>query len=147
MDLSFLKWPIILGVIALIAWLGSSGGVNYMYKKFTADPPGVDAKKDEINEAGLSRLGGYCLRLTKYQKALAIFEEAANRFPGGKNFWYNRYRMVRCAEKMKDFKRAVDLMHELIAADASKIDDRVADNDNLRLRSEKLIEMYELEKR
>ena len=147
MDLSFLKWPIILGVIALVVFLASNSGVNFMVKKFSADTPGVDIKKDEINEAGLSRVGGYCLRLVKFQKANEIFNLAVSRYPNGKNALYNKYRMIRCAEKMGEFQRAVNIMRELIAVNASTVDSRVADNDNLRLRSEKLIEMHELEKR
>ena len=64
MDLSFLKWPVIIGVVVLIGWLGSSGGVNYMYGKFTTDTAG-NPEKAAVNEAGLSRLGGYCLKLFK----------------------------------------------------------------------------------
>jgi DNA phosphorothioation-dependent restriction protein DptG len=147
MDLSFLKWPIIIGVIALVGWLGTSGGVNYMYGKFTADTPGVNPQRDEINEAGLSRLGGYCLKLFQYERTMAILETAVTRYPNGKNVWDNKYRMVKCAEKLGNYQRAVDIMHELMAANASTIDSRVPDNDNLRLRSEKLIEMHELERR
>ncbi len=147
MDLSFLKWPIIIGVIAVVVFLASNPGVDFMVKKFSADTPGVDAKKDEINEAGLSRVGGYCLRLVKYKKADEIFNLAVSRYPNGKNALYNKYRMVRCAEKMGKYQRAVNIMRELMAANASTVDSRVADNDNLNLRAEKLIEMHELEKR
>lgn len=147
MDLSFLKWPIIIGVVVLIGWLGSSGGVNYMFTKFTADTPGTDAQKDEVNEAGLTRLGGYCLMLFKYDKAMSIFETAISRYPQGKNVWYNKYRMVKCAEKLNQNDKAVAIMKELMATNASQQDNRVPDNDNLRLRSEKLIEVNELERR
>ena len=147
MDLSFLKWPIIIGVIALVGWLASSGGVDYMFKKFTADEPGVNAQKDEINEAGLSRLGGYCLKLFKYEKAMSIFDTAITRYPQGKNFWLNKYRMVKCAEKLEDYRKAVDILEELMDANASSIDSRLPGNDNLKLRSEKLIELHELENR
>jgi tetratricopeptide (TPR) repeat protein len=147
MDLSFLKWPSIIGAIVLVGWLASSGGVDYMYKKFTTDQPGGDAKKDELAEAGLSRLGGYTLKLFKYDKTMEILETAITRYPEGKNVWHNKYRMVKCAEKLGDYRKAVDLIRELMDANASEIDSRVPNNDNLRLRSDKLIEMHELEKR
>ncbi|NIA16569.1 MAG: hypothetical protein GWP08_21135 [Nitrospiraceae bacterium] len=147
MDLSFLKWPVIIGVVILIGWLGSSGGVNYMYGKFTADQPGVNAEKDAVNEAGLSRLGGYCLKLFKYEKAAQIFRESIDRFPGGENRWYNQYRMVKCAEKGKRYRQAVNLMKELMAVNAHGIDSRVPDNKTLNLRAEKLIELHNLERR
>lgn len=147
MDLSFLKWPVIIGVIALVGWLGTSGGVNFMYGKFTGDTPGVDAQKDATNESGLSQLAEYCIVLFQYDKAMSILETAVTRYPNGKNVWHNKYRMVKCAEKQENYQRAVDLMHELMAANASTIDSRIPTNDNLKLRSEKLIEMHELEKR
>jgi len=147
MDLSFLKWPIIIGVIVGVGWLMSSGGVNYMSNKFTAGTPGKDAKKDEIDELGLSRLGGYCLALFNYDKAMSIFQTALERYPNGKNALFIKYRMARCAEKLKDYQQAVNLLKELMVVDAHATDDRVPNNDNLRLRAEKLTEMYELEKR
>lgn len=147
MDLSFLKWPAIIAVVVGLGWLGSSGGVNYMYNKFTAHTPGQNAQQDEVDEAGLSRLGGYCLKLFKYEKAMMIFETAIERYPEGKTVLYNKYRMVKCAEKLERYQTAVDIMYELMDLNASAIDDRVPDNDNLRLRAEKLIEMHELQRR
>lgn len=147
MDLSFLKWPLIIGVIALVGWLGTSGGVSFMYGKFTADTPGVNAQKDAANESGLSQLGEYCIVLFQYERAMAILETAVTRYPNGKNVWDNKYRMVKLAEKQENYQKAVDLMRELMDANASAIDSRVPTNDNLKLRSEKLIEMHQLEKR
>ena len=147
MDLSFLKWPLIIGVIALVGWLASSGGVNYMYKKFTANEPGVNAQRDDVDEAGLSRLGGYCLMLFKYEKAMSVYETAVSRYPEGKNVLYNKYEIARCAEKLEDYRRTVDILEELIDANAHSVDDRVPVNEDLTLRAEKLIEMHELERR
>ena len=147
MDLSFLKWPLIIGVIALIVWLGSSSGVNFMFNKFTASTPGQDAERDAVDEAGLSRLGGYCLRLLKYQKAMHIFETACARYPEGKNYWYNTYRVVKCAEKLKDYGTAVAILKELMAVNANQYDTRVPTNDALSLRAERHIALYELENR
>ncbi len=147
MDLSFLKWPIIIGVVVLVGWLGSSGGVNYMFNKFTADTPGVSAERDTVNEAGLSRLGGYCLKLFKYEKAMLAFQTAIERFPNGANRWYNEYRMVKCAEKMEDYAGAVRILKGLMANSASQYDDRVPANEVLNLRAEKLIETHNLERR
>jgi hypothetical protein len=55
--------------------------------------------------------------------------------------------MVKCAEKLEDYRKAVDILEELMDANASSIDSRVPENDNLKLRSEKLIELHELENR
>jgi len=138
MDLSFLKWPIIIGVVVGGIWLMTSGGINFMYNKFTDDAPGADAETDKINETGLSRLGGYCLKTFQYEKAMMIFQTACERYPDGANFFYNQYRMAKCAEKMDNFPQAVRLLRGLIQVNANEIDDRVPINDNLKARSDKL---------
>jgi tetratricopeptide (TPR) repeat protein len=138
MDLSFLKWPIIIVVVVGGGWLLTSGGVNFMYNKFTATPPGSDAKQDVVDEAGLSKLGGYCLKTFQYEKAMRMFNTACDRFPQGANFYYNKYRMAKCAEKMEDYPQAVALLRGLMQVNASTIDDRVPINDNLKARSDKL---------
>ena len=144
MDLTFLKWPFIIALVVLAGWLLSNGGVNYMYGNFIDDPVGVSAEKDAANESGLSRLGGYCLRLFKYDKAMVIFQTALERYPEGNHRWYNQYRMAKCAEKMGNPAQAVSLLQVLIAANASQFDNRVPTNENLQLRVEKLIEVNDL---
>ena len=147
MDLSGLKWPLIILIILGIGWLFSSGGINYMIKNFTKAEVGADPKRDVIDENGLSRLGGWMLLMWRYDKAMQVLQLAVDRYPDGRNVWYNRYRMVKCAEKLQQYALATTIMEELIGADASSKDPRVPPNDNLRLRSEKLIEMYEIKKR
>lgn len=147
MDLSGLKWPAVIAGVVVLGWLLSSGGVTYMEKKFTANAPGRNAEMDAVNEAGLSRLGGYCLMLFKYERARDIYHTAITMFPEGKNIWWNQYQMARCVEKLDDYQGCVDLLRELIAVEAHSIDARVPNNDALRLRVEKLVEMHELEKR
>ncbi len=147
MNLSGLKWPVIIGVIVLVGWLLTSSGVNFMFNKFTAGTPGVDVAQDARNEAGLSWLGKYSMMLFKYEKALFIFEAGATRYPEGKNVWYNKYQMARCAEKLGDYRRSVALLRECMAVKAHEKDTRVPDNDSINYRVEKLIEVHELEAR
>lgn len=147
MDLSFLKWPVIIAGVVAAGWLLSSGGVNYMYKNYASVEAGVDPEEDVLNEAGLSRLGGYSLALFKYQQAFEIFDFTVRKYPEGKNVWYNMYRMVRCAEKLERYQKAKQLLDALINVDAHTRDERVPVTDNLILRREKLVEMHELEKR
>lgn len=147
MDLSFLKWPIIIGIVVLVGFLLSSPGVNYMVGRYTQDQVGADAAKDARNEAGLSRLGGYCLRLFKYRKALAILDMAVSRYPTGKNAYYNIYRQARCHEKIEQYGEAVALLRQLIAVNASEIDSRVHNNNILTARVERLVELHNLEAR
>jgi len=146
MDLSGLKWPLIIAVIVLIGWLMSSGGVNFMVNKFSAATPGNDIERDKTDEAGLSKVAGYLLFLWRYEKAAAVMELSMDRYGEvGANYWHNYYRLVKCYEKMKDYQRSYNILQELIAVNASQFDDRVPENDNLSLRATKLKEVHELQ--
>ena len=90
MDLSGLKWPIIIVVVVGVGWLLSSGGTNYMYKNFTTAEVGADPARDKTDEAGLSRLGGFMLKTFRYEKAEEVFATAVSRYPDGANVWYNQ---------------------------------------------------------
>jgi len=76
-----------------------------------------------------------------------VYETAISRYPDGKNVWYNKYQMARCADKLSDYRKEVNILRELMDANAHSIDERVPVNDNLRLRADKLVEMHELERR
>ena len=147
MDLSGLKWPIILAVVIGGIWLLSSGGTNFMIKNFTKAQPGADPARDKTDEAGLSRIGGFLMKTFRYEKAFEVFDTAATRYPNGANVLYNRYRMAKCAEKMEKYNLSVNILESLMAMDAHSIDDRVPPRDILRPRAEKLIEVHELRKR
>jgi len=146
MDLSGLKWPLIIVVIVGIGFLASSPGVSWMVGRYTQATPGQDAERDRRDEAGLSRIGGYLLYQWRYEKALEIMQTAVNRYgTGGANYWYNVYRMAKCQEKLGRMQESYNLLQELITANAHEIDGRVADNDNLRLRATKLKEVHNLQ--
>lgn len=138
MDLSFLKWPCIILVIIGGGWLLTAGGVNYMYGKFTAGTPGADANSDTVNEAGLSKLGNYCLKTFQYEKAMMILSTACERYPQGANYYHNQYRMAKCAEKTGNVEQSVAVLRSLIAINANSLDDRVPNNDILQARADKL---------
>jgi len=155
MDLSFLKWPIIIAIVFGGAWLLSEGGVNYMEKRFTKDTPGQDAQVDKVDEAGLSRLGGYLMLTFRYKRADQILQKCAQRYPNGANFWHNLYRRAKLQEKLADgesdaekkkmhYQASLDILKKLIQVNAHEKDSRVPDNDVLRLRAEKLAEVHEL---
>lgn len=146
MDLSGLKWPLIIVVILGIGWLGSSGGVEWMIKQSTKAVPGADAAQDVKDEARLSKVAGYVMMLWRYEKAAEVMNTSFDRYgKTGANYWHNAYRMVKCQEKMGDYQAAYDILNELLAAQAWKIDPRVPDFDNLNLRASKLKELYELQ--
>ena len=144
MDLSWMKWPLIIIVVVGIGWLLSAGGVDYMEGRYTKATPGDDEDKDISDEAGLSRLGGYMLATFRYQKAYGLYKKAVTRYPDGKNYWYNYYQMARCAERLEKYAEANDILHMLQDNDADSEDQRVPDNDTLRLRIQKLEGVHEL---
>ncbi len=142
MDLSGLKWPLIILVVVGVGWLASSGGVNYMVTSFTKATPGADAAKDATDEAGLTRVGGYLMYLLRYEKAAGVMQLAIDRYgTTGKNYWYNQYRIAKCLEKMGQPQMGYNVLQELIAADARQYDDRIPNLDVLRARASKLKEV------
>ena len=145
MDLSGLKWPIIIVAVVALGWLFTSGGTDWLIKNATTATPGVDAAKDVSDEAMLTRVGGYVMKLWKYEKAMECFNLARDRYgETGANYWYNTYRLVRCYERMGDPKTAVDILTYLIDSGANALDPRVPTNDNLGLTRNKLNETHEL---
>lgn len=146
MDLSGLKWPLIIAIVVGIGWLGSSGGVEWMIKQSTKAVPGADANQDVKDEARLSKVAGYVMMLWRYEKAASVMETCFQRYgTAGANYWHNQYRMVKCQEKMGNYQAAYDILKGLMTAQAWNIDPRVPDFDNLNLRASKLREMYELQ--
>ncbi|HOV32480.1 MAG TPA: hypothetical protein PLX23_03855 [Candidatus Hydrogenedens sp.] len=145
MDLSGLKWPVIILVIIGICWLASSGGVNYMIKNFTKAVPGQDIQRDKADEAGLSRIAGYLITLLRWERAKNVIELTINRYgDSGANYWYNLYRLARCYEKLGRYQEAYNILKDLAQINAHQYDNRVPEYDNLNLRSQKLKELHEL---
>lgn len=142
MDLTWLKWLVIILVVLGVGWLFTSGGVNYMEKKFSQPP--ADETAALANEAGLSKLGGFLLKTFRYDRARQVFEKATNTYPDGANALYNYYRLVKCYEKLGQYQDAADTLAYLSSIDAHSMDKRVPESSNLDLRRAKLIEVHEL---
>ncbi|MCP4642757.1 MAG: hypothetical protein GY851_20085 [bacterium] len=144
MDLSKLKWPLIIGVVALGIFLISDPGVNWIHQRYLSYTPGVDVSKNEANEAGLSRLGGFLLKTFRYEKAQTVFNDALRLYPEGETRYYNLYRKAKCAEKLNNITESVRLLRQLQKMDAHSLDERVPEPANLKLRADKLMEMNDL---
>lgn len=145
MDLSGLKWPLIIGIVVVAGWLVSEGGVSFMYNKFTETPlEQQDADQQEAYEAGLSRLGGFLVKTFRYKKAEEVLSEAMIRYPEGKNYLYNRYRLAKCVEKQGRYDECVAILIDLRDLGAHTYDERVPETDVLQLRIDKLAETHEL---
>ncbi len=146
MDLSGLKWPLIILVVAVVVWLGSSGGVNYMVKNFTKATPGVDAQRDKVDESGLTRVAGYLMMLLRWERSKDVLETVINRYGNsGANYWYNMYRLAKCYEKLGRYQEAYNILRDLAQLNAHQYDDRVPEFDNLNLRANKLKEVHNLQ--
>ena len=145
MDLSGLKWPLIIAAIVGIGWMGTSGGVTWMFGNFTKAAPGVDMAQDLRDEAGLTKLAGYTYHLWKWRTTIDIIETAIERYgDAGPNYWFNLERLSTCYERIGEYQVSYGLLQELIQANANEIDARVGNVDNLSLRAAKLREMYEI---
>lgn len=145
MDLSGLKWPLIIAVVVGLGWLFTSGGVNWMYGKFTAATPGVDIAQDTRDEAGLTKLASYTYHIWKWRPCINIIETSLQRYgQNGPNYWFNLERLSTCYERIGEYQKAVDIITGLMNADAHQFDERVGNFDNLNLRVSKLKEMYEI---
>lgn len=144
MDLSRLKWPLIIGLVILAWWIISDPGVDFMRNQYLKGTPGENAEADVTNEAGLSRLGGFLLKTLRYQRANQVFMDALTLYPQGKNALYNQYRLAKCKEKLGEIEESILLLRDLEEIDAHSIDNRVAESSNLKLRADKLMEQHEL---
>ncbi|OQB41734.1 MAG: hypothetical protein BWY09_00546 [Candidatus Hydrogenedentes bacterium ADurb.Bin179] len=146
MDLSGLKWPVLILVIVGIGFLASSPGINFMVGRYTKSTPGQNAELDTRDEVGLTHIAGYLLYQWRYQRAYDIMKLAVDRYgASGANCWYNKYRMAKCLEKLGRIQESCTLLEELMAANAHAVDARVADNNNLKLRITKIKEVNELQ--
>ena len=146
MDLSGLKWPLVIVVDVGIGWLATSGGVNWMYGNFTAASPNVDEAQDLRDEAGLTKLAGYTYFLWKWRTTIDIIETSQQRYgEWGPNYWYNMERLANCYDRIGDYQTSYNILQEIMDANAHEIDDRVGNFDNLNLRASKLRELHELQ--
>lgn len=144
MDLSKLKWPIIIIVVVGLGWLMTSPGVNFLFKKYTEAEVGADPEQDKRDEAGLTKLSGYLIKTFQYEKATEVIEKAIERYSDGEDSYYNYYRLVKCYEKAERYQEASDILGMLIQWNSSEHDNRVPIDNNLKLRRTKLIEIHEL---
>ncbi len=145
MDLSGLKWPLIIAAVAGLGWLATSGGINYMVGNFSEAQPGEDAERDKLDEAGLSRVGGYLLHLWNWKKAKKVMKLSIDRYgPQGANYWYNWYRVARCNDRMKLYQESYNVLKMLIEKDGPAKDSRMARLGILKARAAKLKEIHEL---
>ncbi len=143
MDLSKLKWPLIVAAIAGIIWLTTDPGVDYLYRRYSGDPGG-DPERAERNEAALSRLAGFLMATLRFQRAEYVLEDVLHMYPEGKNGTYNLYRLSRVKGKLHKYEEAVKILDALVEQNAHAIDERVPENSVLQYRRTTLVEVHDL---
>ena len=144
MDVSKLIWALVIVAVIGGGWLFTSGGVNYMYKNATEATVGQDVERDKIDEATLSKWGGFLLSTFQYEKARKFYQTAVERYPTGANVWWNYYQLARAHEKLENYRDAVNILTQLRDQDADSHDERVPERDNLDLRIQKLKEVHDI---
>jgi len=144
MDLSKVKWVVIIAIVVGGGWLATEGGINWAFKRATSGTPGESESADKINEATLTRYGGFLLATFRYEKAAKFYSEAISRFPNGANRYWNRYQLARCEDKLENYQNEVNLLYSLYEIDADQYDERIPGVDELQLRIQKLVEVHEL---
>ena len=144
MDLSRLKWPLIIIVVVFLGWLLTDPGVKALRNHFNQGEVGADPKKDEYNEAGLSKLAGFLMLTFRYASAEQVLLDAMEKYPTGAHFYHNKYRLAKCVEKQGRYDECVEILVELRNEDAHQYSEEVPEGDILQTRIDKLIETHEL---
>ena len=152
MDLSGLKWPIIIAVIAGLGWLVSSGGQNWIEKKVLNYTVSENEDLNKANEKALSNLGGFFIKTMRYERGIRVLRTSIDRYgEDGANYYFNIYRCSRTYEALGDstanrekqvenYTMALGMLKFLIDNNAHSIDDRVPEVDVLRLRATDIAE-------
>jgi hypothetical protein len=145
MDMTKIVWAVVVVVILGGGWLFTTGGMNKAYEQATKNLVGNNPEQDVIDEAVLSKYGGYNLSLFRYEQAKKFYSTSINRYgPTGKNYWWNLQQLALCEENMENPQASVTILYNLWLEDGDAYDERVSNRDQLALRITKLVELNEL---
>ena len=146
MDLSKVKWVVIIAVIAVIIYFLTGPGVNSAYNNATKTAVGIDPKRDSTDEATLSKYGGYLTTMLRYEKSEKFYTAAIDRYgQEGKNFWLNIYKRARCRQKLNKYQESADDLFFLWMKDGNSQDKRVPNNYNIKSQLVLLIGLQDLD--
>ena len=145
MDLSKVKWLVIIAVVGGIIYYLTGPGVNSAYNNATKAAVGVNPDRDAIDEATLSKYGGYLSAMLRYEKSEEFYTTAIDRYgQDSKNFWLNTYKRARCRQKLNKYPESADDLFFLWTEDGHLHDKRVPVNNSLKNQLAKLIELFDL---
>jgi len=151
MDLSRLKWPVIIVVVGGLSWLMTAGGNAWLENRLLSYEPGESAELDKANEQALSNLAGWYIRTFRHEKGIEILEETGERYPNGKNYYHNLYRRSRAHEVLGDasadrtvqenqYGSALEILSFLINNNVHQLDERVPETSLLQHRYDAIAE-------
>jgi len=113
MDMTKIVWAVVVVVILGGGWLFTTGGMNKAYEQATKNLVGNNPEQDVIDEAVLSKYGGYNLSLFRYEQAKRFYSTSINRYgPTGKNYWWNLQQLALCEENMENPQASVPLSEQ-----------------------------------
>ena len=146
MDLSKVKWVVIIAVVLGVGWiLFTESGKDAVYNHYTKNEPGIDAAQDVKDEKGLSRLAELLIRTFRYEDAAEVLDAAIDRYPDGANIYINYYTLARCEENLENYQDAADILIMLRDDDAGSYDSRIPNSDIIDHRVQQLIELHGLQ--
>ncbi|MFP6581209.1 MAG: hypothetical protein VCD00_01495 [Candidatus Hydrogenedentota bacterium] len=144
MDMSKIVWLVVIVAIVGGGWLLTGSGMDKMYDRATSELPGNDPDQDIIDEATLSKYGGFNISMMRYEQAKKFYTASIDRYgKDGKNYWWNVYQLARVEEKLGNEPGAIPLLHHLWLEDGDQYDERVPGQDILHSRLVKLLELNE----
>lgn len=156
MDLSGLKWPIIIVVVALLGWLVSSGGQTWMETRLLEYKVSENEDLNKANEQALTNLGNVFIKTMQRERGIRVLMNSIERYgEDGKNYYLNIYRCSRAHETLGDatanrekqiehYTKALQMLRYLIENNAHDIDAEIPETDVLRLRATDIAENNQL---
>lgn len=145
MDLSKVKWIVIIALLVAAGWFVSTeSGKQTWFNHYTKNIPGLDANQDLKDEKGLSWLASLLIRTFRYEDAAEVLDATLDRYPDGANWYYNYYRLARCEEKLENYQAAADILLMLRDEYAGDVDGRIPNNQIIDYRLQQLIELHGL---
>jgi tetratricopeptide (TPR) repeat protein len=138
----WLKWVVLVLVLAGLAVLASDYGVDRLHARFVE---GAEDETPKANESKLTHLGNFLLKTFRYERAEEVLEDALRLYPEGENQYYNQYLLSLVKEELGKAQETVELLEPLIENNVhQELDERVPEKKVLELRRNRLVRDHEL---
>ena len=145
MDLTKIVWLIVIAALLGGGWVLTTNGMEKIYKEATKNLPGNDPAQDIIDEAKLSKYGGFQQSIFRYKNAKIFYSTATERYgENGANYWANLHQLGRCEEELDNESEAIRIYYDLWLADVHGQDNRVPTRNALKRRIDQLVALNDL---